>query len=153
MLDALKRFFDKRLADAEPGHGEHEAAHAVELATAALLVEMQRADDGEDVAADDAEIRRLLARHFALDLLRVERLVELAHERADRSVSLHEFTRLVHAHFSVAQKATVVEMLWRVAYADGRVDPHEEALVRKVADLLYLPQAAFIQAKERAQRG
>jgi uncharacterized tellurite resistance protein B-like protein len=41
-------------------------------------------------------------------------------------------------------------MLWRVAYADGRVDPHEDALVRKVADLLYLPQAAYVKAKERA---
>lgn len=149
MLDALKRFFDGRLSDAEPGHDDSASASAVELATAALLVEMKRAD-GVDDAADDAEIERLLSRHFHLDEEALDRVIKLAHERADRSVSLHEFTALVHAHFSVAQKATVVEMLWRVAVADGRVDPHEEALVRKVADLLYLPQAAYIQAKERA---
>jgi uncharacterized tellurite resistance protein B-like protein len=50
----------------------------------------------------------------------------------------------------VAQKTTVVEMLWRVAAADGRIDPHEELLVRKVADLLYLPQAAWVKAREAA---
>ena len=149
MLDALRKFFDERLG-AEPGEGTP-AADAVELATAALLVEMQRADLVID-EADDAAIRALLARHFALDDDAVARLVALANDRADESVSLHEFTRLIHAHFDVAQKTTVVEMLWRVAYADGRVDEHEEHLVRKVADLLYLPQVAYIKAKERAKR-
>ena len=141
MLDALRKFFDERLG-AEPGEGTP-AADAVELATAALLVEMQRADLVID-EADDAAIRALLARHFALDDDAVARLVALANDRADESVSLHEFTRLIHAHFDVAQKTTVVEMLWRVAYADGRVDEHEEHLVRKDADLLYLPQVALM---------
>lgn len=145
MLDALKRFFDQRLAGAE-GDG---ATDAVEIATAALLVEMKRAD-GDTPGADDDEIRRLLGAHFHLDDDAVERLLALAHERADRSVSLHDFTRLVHAHLSPPQKATVIEMLWRVAYADGRIDPHEDALVRKIADLLYVPLAAFVRAKERA---
>lgn len=149
MLDALKKFFDQRLAGAEPGHDEEERAHALQLATAALLVEMKRAD-GDDALADDAAMRAVLSRHFALGDMELDRLVNLAHERADHSVSLHDFTRLIHAHFTDEQKATVVEMLWRVAYADGRIDAHEEALVRKVADLLYVPQVAFIQAKERA---
>lgn len=152
MLDALKKFFDQRLAGAESGHDEDERAHALQLATAALLVEMKRAD-GADAPADDVEMRAVLSRHFALGETELERLVNLAHERADHAVSLHDFTRLIHAHFSDEQKAAVVEMLWRVAYADGRVDAHEEALVRKVADLLYVPQAAFIKAKERAAAG
>lgn len=145
MLDSLKQFFEKRFErdDARDEHG------AVELATAALLVEMQRADSVVD-AHDERAIRELLARHFHLDDAAVGKLVALANERADHSVSLHEFTRLIHARFDVAQKTTIVEMLWRVAFADGRLDAHEEHLVRKVADLLYLPQAAFIQAKERA---
>lgn len=147
MLDALKQFFEGRL---DAGGGAEPDVDAVELATAALLVEMQRADLVAD-ALDEAEIRALLARHFSLDDEAVSNLVSLANERADRSVSLHEFTRLIHDRFDVAQKTTVVEMLWRVAFADGRVDAHEEHLVRKVADLLYLPQVAFIKAKERAK--
>ena len=141
MLDALRKFFDERLG-ADPA-ADAPAADAVELATAALLVEMQRADQVID-DADESAIRALLARHFALDEDAVARLVALANDRADQSVSLHDFTRLIHAHFDVAQKTTVVEMLWRVAFADGRVDDHEEHLVRKVADLLYLPQETVI---------
>jgi uncharacterized tellurite resistance protein B-like protein len=38
-------------------------------------------------------------------------------------------------------------MLWKVSCADGKIDAHEEHLVRKVADLLYVPHARFIQAK------
>lgn len=149
MLEALKRFFDTRLSDAEPGHGDDRAAAAVELATAALMVEMMTTDElpHED---EEAEIRRLLQRHFHLDDDAVERLIALAGEHAEQSVSLHEFTHLIHRHFSVAQKSTVVEMLWRVAWADGRVDAHEDALVRKVADLLYLPQSEYVKAKDRA---
>jgi uncharacterized tellurite resistance protein B-like protein len=147
MIDALKRFFDSRLA--KDAHDEI-GVDAVELATAALLVEMQRADLVAD-EIDEAEVRAVLARHFSLDDEAVSNLVSLANDRADRAVSLHEFTRLIHDRFDVAQKTTVVEMLWRVALADGRVDAHEEHLVRKVADLLYLPQVAFIKAKERAK--
>ncbi len=147
MLDALKRYFEGRLA---PDTRSDDGVDAVELATAALLVEMQRADLVAD-ELDEAETRALLARHFSLDDEAVSNLISLANDRADRSVSLHEFTRLIHDRFDVAQKTTVVEMLWRVALADGRVDAHEEHLVRKVADLLYLPQVAFIKAKERAK--
>jgi uncharacterized tellurite resistance protein B-like protein len=42
-------------------------------------------------------------------------------------------------------------MLWQVAYADGSLDPYEEALVRKIADLIYVPHREFIQAKHRIQ--
>lgn len=147
MLDKLKRYFEGRLA---PEAHDADGVDAVELATAALLVEMQRADLVAD-ALDEAEVRALLARHFSLDDEAVSNLVSLANDRADQSVSLHEFTRLIHDRFDVAQKTTVIEMLWRVAYADGHVDAHEEHLVRKVADLLYLPQVAFVKAKERAK--
>lgn len=147
MIDALKKFFDSRLA---PDAHDEIGVDAVELATAALLVEMQRADLVAD-EIDEAEVRAVLARHFSLDDEAVSNLVSLANDRADRAVSLHEFTRLIHDRFDVAQKTTVVEMLWRVALADGRVDAHEEHLVRKVADLLYLPQVAYIKARERAK--
>lgn len=149
MLDALRKFFDGRLADAEPGHDADSVRSALEIATGALMVEMLRADDGTR-EVETQLVERLLRRHFHIDDVAVARLLELASEKADQSVSLHEFTRLIHEHFSVAQKTTVVEMLWRVAAADGHIDPHEELLVRKVADLLYLPQAAWVKAREAA---
>ncbi len=152
MLDALKRFFDTRLTGAEPGHDEAEVNAALEIATAALMIEMVRADDHAQGEQDEIQtVEALLALHFQLDEDATANLLALAEDRAQASVSLHEFTRIIHKHFSVSQKTTVVEMLWRVALADGKVDAHEEHLVRKVAELLYLPQAAYIRAKEAAK--
>jgi len=45
------------------------------------------------------------------------------------------------------ERARIVGMLWKVSCADGKIDAHEEHIVRKVADLLYVPHTRFIQAK------
>jgi uncharacterized tellurite resistance protein B-like protein len=38
-------------------------------------------------------------------------------------------------------------MLWQVAYADQRLDPHEELLLRQITDLLHLDHDDFIRVK------
>jgi uncharacterized tellurite resistance protein B-like protein len=45
----------------------------------------------------------------------------------------------------------VVEYLWQVAFADGRLDAHEQHFMRKIADLLYIPHADYVAAKQRAR--
>ena len=44
-----------------------------------------------------------------------------------------------------------MELLWLVAFADGKKDPEEEHLVRKIAGLLHVPHPDFIDAKLRAR--
>lgn len=121
---------------------------ALRVATAALLVEMARADFSEEHAEQD-EILSILQRHFSLDLEAAEALLELAGERADESVSLHEFTRLLHGELSVDEKHRIVEMLWRVALADAELDKHEDHLVRKISELLYVSHSDLMRLKHR----
>ncbi len=45
-----------------------------------------------------------------------------------------------------------MELLWRIAYANEALHRHEEYLVRKVADLLYVPHSAFIATKHKARK-
>ena len=59
--------------------------------------------------------------------------------------------RLINRHFSQEEKNHIVELLWEVAYADGELDKYEEHLVRKLADLIYVPHRSFIRAKHRAK--
>jgi len=40
-------------------------------------------------------------------------------------------------------------MMWRVAYADRRLDPLEDSLVRKVADLLYVRNTSLMKIRDR----
>ena len=78
-------------------------------------------------------------------------MLELARQESQDSHSLHPFLRRINRHFDPEQKAEILEDLWRVAFADGRLDKYEEYHIRRIADLLHLPHSAFIRAKHRAE--
>jgi uncharacterized tellurite resistance protein B-like protein len=78
-------------------------------------------------------------------------LLEEARRHAAESISLFDFTSVLHRQLDSAQKREVVELLWSVAFADGELDPQEEYLVRKIARLLHVSDADFISAKQRAR--
>ena len=148
MLSSFRRFFDEFLvpvsADAEPQVHEHQ----LQLATAALLVEMARADFADDPAERD-HVQALLQREFSLTAHEAERVAALGADAADAAVSLYDFTRSVDEALSTEDKIRIVEMLWQVAYADGALDKYEEHLLRKLADLLHISHRQLIQAKHR----
>lgn len=121
-----------------------------ELATAVLLLEVARADT-EHSGDELASLRGALARDFGLPPEDLDRLVEEAGVHADRAVSLYEFVQAVNRGRSPEQKRALLQRLWDVAVADGRIDPHEEALLRKLTDLLHLDHADYIAAKLAAQ--
>jgi len=153
MLASVRKFFETRIAQpAEEERDPESREHGYRLATAALLIEMSRADrevtDDERAAVTDA-----VQRAFGLPESETSELVRLAEAEARESTSLYEFTSLINAHFDDTEKAHVVELLWRVAYADGDVDKHEEHLVRKVADLIHVPHSVFIREKHRVADG
>ena len=147
MLRAIQEFFRSHI-NSQQG-GEHDE-HSLQLATAALLFEMQRVDHDEH-PEERAALETALKKTFSLSEAETRELAELAEREARESVSLHQFTSLINNSFQLNEKIHIVEMLWRVAYADARLDRYEEALVRKIADLLYVPHRDFIQAKHRVQ--
>lgn len=147
MIKGISRFFQERIQPQRVGGSSHE--QRLRLATAALLIEMTRADFSV-TDAERTEVDRVLRERFGLDEDEMRGLVELAELEVRTSSSLFQFTHLIDKHFTPDEKIAIVEMLWRIAYADAAKDHHEEHLVRKVADLLHVPHAAFLQARERA---
>lgn len=145
MLRAIQDFFRSKI---EPDLQAGPDQHGLQLATAALLFEMLRADDAEHPEERDT-LERALQASFTLSDSETQELAQLAEREAAESVSLFQFTGLINKHFSPEDKVRVVEMLWRVAYADGRLDRYEEALVRKIAELIHVPHRQFMQAKHR----
>jgi uncharacterized tellurite resistance protein B-like protein len=121
------------------------------LATAVLLLETARADF-ERSPAELAVVRAELARSFGIGAAELEQLLGEAAQKADRSVSLHEYVATLNGALDAAAKQELLAMLWRVAYADDRVDAQEEHLIRRLADLLHVPHAAFIRQKLDAAR-
>lgn len=145
MIRAIQEFFFARI-ETEQQSADND--HALHLATAALLFEILRVDDREHPEELSA-VGKALKDVFSLGEAEIAQLSELARCEAEESVSLHQFTSLVNEYFSPQQRVRVVEMLWQVAYADSYLNRYEEALVRKISDLLYVPHRDFIRAKHR----
>ena len=149
MLSSIKRFFDSNLTAATEAGSPVDQERAYQLATAALFIEMTRADHDVKSVERDA-VRQAVGRAFELDAEQTKELITLAEQEADAAISLYEFTRLINRHLDAKQKEHVVELLWHVALADGEIDKYEDHLVRKVADLIYVPHLSFIRAKHNA---
>jgi len=123
---------------------------SIQLAVAALLVEMARADFEQTPAQQQASCR-LLADYFQLDDDGVQALVREAEAAVDRSVSLREFTAPLHRSLAEADKQRIIAMLWHVALEDSYLDRHEEHLVSKLAELLYVPRGDVLRLRHRVQ--
>ena len=147
MFRTLKELFDSFAA---PATGPVATEHQLQLATAVLLVEVMRADTRIDNAERAAAIAALRAR-FALADDEIARLLELATHTARASYDYQRFTSQLNRTLGLHQKVQIVEYLWQVAYADGHLQAHEEHVMRKIADLLYLPHADYITAKLRVR--
>ena len=122
----------------------------VDLATAILMIEVSKADFQQD-ESELAHIRQLLIAHLALNQQEIDELLENAHTEADRLVSLQHITRLMNEHMDQQGKVRVIELMWKVAYADGEKHHYEEHLLRQVAELLYVSHADFIRARHQAE--
>lgn len=141
MWQKLLRHFEAPPAD-EPARQR--------LAMAVLLLECARADF-ERSDTEMAAVRDALRGYLALDDAQLDRLLDDAGEQARQAVSLHEFVQRLNRSMQPADKLELIAMLWRVAYADGRLDAHEEHLLRRLADLLYVPHGDFIATKLKAE--
>ena len=155
VLRAIQQFFDTRIQPPPSGRqtgsaGQTASEHSLQLATAALLVEMTRAD----FKIEESERRivgEAIQRTFDLSPEETAELIRLADEESQQSVSIYDFTRLIDRGFAVEQKKHIVELLWRVALSDDELEKHEEHLIRKISKLIHVSHQDFIAAKLRAQ--
>lgn len=148
MLRKLAALFDNALARENDDPASRE--HALRVATALLLIEVAKADYADDFAENETMLASL-KQFFALDDASAALLLEEARSTADQAVELQQFTRRLHEQLSVAEKYRVVEMLWQVALADRRLDKHEDHLVRRIADLLYVSHSDLIRIRNRVR--
>lgn len=124
--------------------------HDIQLAGAALLVEIMRAD--HHIGADEmTALSTVLTRLFALTTEESDALIQQARSQVTASNDLFQFTDVVNSHWNDDEKYQLIYGLWQVAYADQVLDKYEEHMVRRVADLLYVPHSQFIRARNEAR--
>nr|WP_236598771.1 TerB family tellurite resistance protein [Ramlibacter monticola] len=149
VIPALRDFL--RALTAPPGNSGP-AGMTSELATAVLLVETMRADQGMQ-PEERAAVLRILNEKFALAEADVQELLAAAEERSRQSSDFFSFTSVLNERLSHPQKIEVIELMWRVAYADGSADAGESHVISKVAGLLHVTHGEYIAAKLHAQQG
>jgi len=136
----------KRLLGATASESSESRHERVTVATCALLLEMAHTD-GElhDLEAD--LVRDLVANRFALSTEATDELLALARDERNESHDLYGFAREINARFTMDEKISLVEELWRIVYADGVLDRYEEHLMRQITTLLRLHHRQMIDAK------
>ncbi|SDO10322.1 Uncharacterized conserved protein, tellurite resistance protein B (TerB) family [Halomonas shengliensis] len=148
MLANIQRFFQEMLSEGEAGAG-HETP-SLELAAAALLCEVMRAD--YEVTDDElTALRRLLREHLELGDEAIDELMTLAREEVDDAVDHYQFVSLIREHYAYGRRVELVQMMWALALADGEHHHLEEHRIRQLADLLHVSHSDFIRTKLRVQ--
>jgi uncharacterized tellurite resistance protein B-like protein len=147
MLNQIKLFFEQHLALSVPDHIEEEK---LKLATAVLFLEMMAIDDKIEPKEQEM-ILSLIRQNFSLTTEQATQLITLAELQRKQATDYFQFTSLINKEYSLEQKVRLIESLWKIAFIDGVLDSSEEYLVRKIADLLYVPHTAFILTKNRVE--
>ena len=145
MIGRLKTFFET--APPRPETGDEAA---LRLSAAALLVEAAFMD-GEMDEAEARTIETLLQGRFELSLPEARDLLAAGRQAIEETGELYRFTRTLKDAFAHEDRVRMLEMLWQVVLADGTVDHFESNLIRRVAGLLYVPDAESGAARKRVE--
>ncbi len=144
MLAAIKRFLSEATAPREPGPA---AEDEIQLAAAALLFHVIAVDG---VVSDDERtmLTDVLSRRFDLSIDEAASLAKKAEGAEAEAVDLYGFTSVLKRTLDIGDRERIIEMMWKMVYADGTVHEFEDNAVWRVAELLAVPTASRIRLKK-----
>ena len=129
-----------------------EADNADELAglVTALMVEAALADG--TVAADEAALTaNVIAQQFDLSAEKAHQMTNEAIKQGKERVELHSLLRRLREQSDYEERLGVLEMVWMVVLADGRLDHIEAQLMRRLAGLLFVSDVDSGLAAQKAK--
>ena len=134
-------FFKKKKITAK-----QQTSFEIELTAAVLAYEIARSDG--EVSEDELlilmeEIESISAK-VGKDKFEILKIIEIY---SKDSISFHEFIEDINDSYSKEEKHSLLEFMWKIAYADGKLDVDEERLVRRVADLIRIKDIEVLKLK------
>jgi len=118
------------------------------LAAAALLIHAATID-GDISDVEREKLDALVRRRFGLDQAATDELVAEATEAENEAIDLYQFTRLINRAVDEDGRRRMVEMMWEMVHADGRITEFESNLIWRAADLLGVPSRERIELGRR----
>ena len=103
--------------------------------------------DGEFDDSERENILFALKTDYGLSDECAAEITKASDEELKGSIDLWQFTNLINQNYSIEEKLRIIEMIWKLAYTDGKLDKHEDYLVHKLARLLHLTHKQLIDSK------
>ena len=142
MFEKLKSSFKSKVEIEEPSFD------TLQISISALLIQTA-AYDGVFDDIEKEKIKSLLKKYFDLTDETLEELFSLSLIINDDSNDIQQFTRKLNENLDYDEKLEIIEMMWKIIIADGRIDDYENALVRKLSGLLYIDDFKVGEIKKR----
>ncbi|MBC7583733.1 MAG: TerB family tellurite resistance protein [Tardiphaga sp.] len=122
------------------------------LAATALMIHVISLD-GEPSAVEKAKLHSLIETRFGLDPGTADRLIAAATLVEGEAVDLYHFTSVIMRAVDEPGRIRIIEMMWELVFADGKVSEFEENVVWRAADLLGVSSHDRIELKRRSAGG
>ena len=150
MLEKLREF----IADVvSPGSQTQEFDDTgYRLAATALMIHVISLD-GEPSEVEKAKLHSLIETRFGLDPGTADRLIAAATLVEGEAVDLYHFTSVIMRAVDESGRIRIIEMMWELVFADGKVSEFEENVVWRAADLLSVSSRDRIELKRRSAGG
>src|ERR1700716_2560710 len=147
MLDGLRQF----IADIVSPTTHQDRAFddtGYRLGATALLVHVISID-GEPSEIEKRKLHSLLESRFGLDPGTADKLIAAATLVEGEAVDLYHFTSVIMRSVNEEGRLRIIEMMWELVYADGKVSEFEENVVWRAADLLGVSSRDRIDLRHR----
>ena len=77
----------------------------------------------------------------------VEEILKIIEIYSNDSVSFYEFVEDINKNYSKDEKLSLLNFMWQIAYADGRLEVEEERIIRRLADLIRIKDLDVLKLK------
>ena len=107
----------------------------IELTAAVLAYEVARIDG--NVSERELNILMEEIKNISKKVSKNEEdILKIIKIYSEDSVSFYEFVEDINKNYSKDEKLSLLNFMWRIAFADGRLDVDEEKIIRRLADLI-----------------
>jgi uncharacterized tellurite resistance protein B-like protein len=146
MLDGLRQFIAEIVStDAEPRTFDETDYR---LAATALLIHIVSLD-GEPTVLEKRKLHSLIESSFKLDPGTADRLIASATKAENDAVDLYRFTSVIMREVDEEGRRRIVEMMWEMVFADGKVTEFEDNVLWRAADLLGISGRDRVELKHK----
>ena len=129
---------------------KQEPSFEIELTAAVLAYEIARIDGN----VSENELRVLMEEIKAISKKvgkQESEILSIIEHYSKDSISFHEFIEDINKDYSKNEKLSLLEFMWKTAYADGSLDIDEERLIRRIADLIKIKDVEVLKLKDRSR--